>query len=123
MVDDSGVRRTKTGWSVRVQMIEQRTGRLVNRKTTVRGSKQDARRVRDELRAELDHTQNPALCAELDRLYSFVLDCITEANMTGESSKLHAAARALNGVARRNDARAARHHRAAFNVVVWKAEF
>jgi flagellar protein FliS len=54
-----------------------------------------AHAVVSELRAELDHTQNPALCAELDRLYSFVLDCITEANMTGEVKKLHAATRVL----------------------------
>jgi flagellar secretion chaperone FliS len=54
-----------------------------------------AHAVVSELRATLDHTQNPALCGELDRLYSFVLDCITEANMTGNIDKLHAAVRVL----------------------------
>jgi len=54
-----------------------------------------AHAIVSELRATLDHTQNPALCGELDRLYSFVLDCITEANMTGNAEKLHAAARVL----------------------------
>jgi flagellar protein FliS len=54
-----------------------------------------AHAIVSELRAELDHTQNPALCSELDRLYSFVLDCITEANMTGDVSKLQAASRIL----------------------------
>lgn len=54
-----------------------------------------AHAIVSELRATLDHTQNPALCGELDRLYSFVLDCITEANMTANAEKLHAAVRVL----------------------------
>lgn len=53
MVDDSGIRKTSKGWSIRVSMIEKRTGRLVNRKVTISGTKADARRRRDELRAEL----------------------------------------------------------------------
>lgn len=55
-----------------------------------------AHAIVSELRATLDHTQNPALCGELDRLYSFVLDCITEANMTASAEKLHAAVRVLD---------------------------
>jgi flagellar protein FliS len=54
-----------------------------------------AHAIVSELRATLDHTQNPALCGELDRLYSFVLDCITESNMTANAEKLHAAVRVL----------------------------
>lgn len=48
-----------------------------------------------ELRANLDHTQNPQLCGELDRLYSYVLDCITEANMKADSDKLVPAVRVM----------------------------
>jgi len=48
-----------------------------------------------ELRAELDHTRAPELCAELARLYTYVLDCITEANITVSSKKLESAVRVL----------------------------
>jgi flagellar protein FliS len=49
-----------------------------------------------ELRAVLDHTQSPELCAELERLYVFVLDCITEANMKADAEKLKPALRVLD---------------------------
>jgi flagellar protein FliS len=54
-----------------------------------------AHAIVNELRATLDHTQNPALCGELERLYSFVLDCITESNMNADATKLHGAVRVL----------------------------
>ncbi len=54
-----------------------------------------AHAIVSELRATLDHTQNPALCGELDRLYTYVLDCITEANMKADSTKLQPAVRVL----------------------------
>jgi integrase len=58
MVTDEGIKQlTKTTWLVRVKRVEKKTGRMVNRKRTVTGSKADARRVRDELRAELASTQ------------------------------------------------------------------
>ena len=38
-----------------------------------------AHAVVSELRANLDHTRAPELCAELDRLYVYVLDCINDA--------------------------------------------
>ena len=50
-----------------------------------------AHAVVSELRNNLDHTRAPELCAELDRLYVFVLDCITEANMKCETKPLDAA--------------------------------
>jgi flagellar protein FliS len=54
-----------------------------------------AHAIVSELRATLDHTQNPALCGELERLYVFVLDCITEANMKADAEKLKPALRVL----------------------------
>lgn len=48
-----------------------------------------------ELQANLDHTHAPELCSELDRLYVFVLDCITEANMSLNVEKLSHAIRVL----------------------------
>jgi integrase len=57
MATDEGIKQlTKTRWLVRVKRVEKRTGRVVNRKTTVTGTKADARRVRDELRADLAST-------------------------------------------------------------------
>jgi flagellar protein FliS len=55
-----------------------------------------AHAIVSELRATLDHSQNPALCSELDRLYTYVLDCITEANMKLDANKLQAAMRVLD---------------------------
>jgi flagellar protein FliS len=49
-----------------------------------------------ELNATLDESRAPELCAELQRLYEFVLDCITEANMKANADKLHAAIRVLD---------------------------
>jgi integrase len=46
----------KNLWRVRVKQVEKRTGKVVNRKATVTGSKADAVRVRDEIRAELKST-------------------------------------------------------------------
>jgi len=52
-----------------------------------------AHAIVSELRATLDPSRAEALCSELERLYVFVLDCITEANMKANSEKLHAAIR------------------------------
>lgn len=58
MADDEGIKQlSKTKWQVRVKRIQKATGREVNRKATVTGTKADARRVRAELRAELASTQ------------------------------------------------------------------
>lgn len=57
-MDDDGIKPLGKGlWLVRVKRIEAATGRVRNRKATVQGSKADARRKRDELRAELASTQ------------------------------------------------------------------
>lgn len=48
-----------------------------------------------ELRAQLDHTRAPELCAELDRLYVYVLDCITESNMKTDPKPLAHACKVL----------------------------
>lgn len=58
MADDDGIKQlTKTTWLVRVKRKEKKTGRIRNLKRRVTGTKADARRARDELRAELDSTQ------------------------------------------------------------------
>lgn len=54
-----------------------------------------AHAIVSELRANLDPTRAPELCAELDRLYVFVLDAITEANMKAESKPLPPAIKVL----------------------------
>lgn len=41
-----------------------------------------------ELRVNLDTTQAPELTAELDRLYEYVLSCITEANTKADEKLL-----------------------------------
>lgn len=57
MADDEGIKRVgPTTWKVRVKRIAKATGRTENRKATVEGTKTDARRRRDELRAELEST-------------------------------------------------------------------
>jgi len=57
-MDDEGIKPIgKNLWSVRVKRISAATGKTVNRKATVAGSKADARHKRDELRAELASTQ------------------------------------------------------------------
>jgi len=57
-MDDEGIKQIgKNLWAVRVKRISAATGKTVNRKATVGGSKADARRKRDELRAELASTQ------------------------------------------------------------------
>jgi len=48
-----------------------------------------------ELRATLDPSRSAQLCEELDRLYVYVLDCITEANMKADPEMLHVAVRVL----------------------------
>lgn len=48
-----------------------------------------------ELRANLDHTRAPELCAELDRLYVYVLDCLNEANMKVDAAPLANATKVL----------------------------
>jgi len=48
-----------------------------------------------ELRANLDPTRAPELCAELDRLYVFVLDRITDANIKADAKPLAAAVKVL----------------------------
>lgn len=57
-----------------------------------------AHAIVSELRAELDHTRSPELCGELDRLYTYVLDCITEANMKLDTKKLESAIRVLESL-------------------------
>ena len=54
-----------------------------------------AHAVVSELRNNLDHTRAPELCAELDRLYVFVLDCITESNLKADAKPLAGACRVL----------------------------
>ncbi|MET0343959.1 MAG: flagellar export chaperone FliS [Polyangiales bacterium] len=54
-----------------------------------------AHAVISELRANLDHTRAPDLCNELDRLYVYVLDCITEANMKTDAKPLAHACKVL----------------------------
>jgi flagellar secretion chaperone FliS len=54
-----------------------------------------AHAVVSELRNNLDHTRAPELCAELDRLYVFVLDCITEANTKADPKPLTGACKVL----------------------------
>jgi len=57
MANDEGIREIGRGrFQVRVKRIDQRTGRQVNRKSTVTGTRADARRVRDERRSELGST-------------------------------------------------------------------
>jgi len=50
-----------------------------------------AHAVVSELRANLDHTRAPEITNELDRLYVYVLDCITEANMKAAPEPLEPA--------------------------------
>jgi flagellar secretion chaperone FliS len=54
-----------------------------------------AHAIVSELRANLDPTRAPELCAELDRLYVFVLDGITEANMKASAKPLAPAIKVL----------------------------
>jgi len=57
MATDEGIKQIgKSRWQVRVKRIEKRTGRQVNRKATVTGTKADALRARDALRDELAST-------------------------------------------------------------------
>ena len=48
-----------------------------------------------ELRCNLDPERAPELCAELERLYVYVLDCITEANMKADAKALVPAIKVL----------------------------
>lgn len=55
---DDGIKQLgKNRWAIRVKRRAAATGRMVNRKATITGSRADARRVRDEMRAELAATQ------------------------------------------------------------------
>lgn len=54
-----------------------------------------AHAIVSELRANLDHTRAPELCAELDRLYVFVLDRLTDANAKADAKPLVAAIKVL----------------------------
>lgn len=57
MSDDEGIKRlSRDRWQVRVKRYEARTGKQRNRKLTITGTKTDALRVRDQLRAELAST-------------------------------------------------------------------
>lgn len=50
-----GIRQlSRTRWSVRVKRVDRATGKVVNRKATIEGSKADAVRKRDAMRAELE---------------------------------------------------------------------
>jgi flagellar protein FliS len=55
-----------------------------------------AHAIVSELRANLEPTRAPELCAELDRLYVYVLDCITEANLKADAKQLAPAIKVLN---------------------------
>jgi flagellar secretion chaperone FliS len=54
-----------------------------------------AHAIVSELRTNLDPTHAPELCAELDRLYGYVLDCITEANLKMDAKPLAPAIKVL----------------------------
>jgi flagellar secretion chaperone FliS len=54
-----------------------------------------AHAVVSELRINLDRERAPELCAELDRLYLFILECITEANMKCDPKLLDGAIKVL----------------------------
>lgn len=54
-----------------------------------------AHAIVSELRTNLDPTHAPELCAELDRLYMYVLDCITEANFKADAKSLAPAIKVL----------------------------
>ncbi|HEY6876403.1 MAG TPA: flagellar export chaperone FliS [Polyangiales bacterium] len=54
-----------------------------------------AHEIVSEMRANLDASKAPELCAELDRLYVYVLDCITEANMKVDAKPLAGALKVL----------------------------
>lgn len=57
-MNDEGIKQLgKNRWQVRVKRLSASTGKTVNRKATVEGTIADARRKRDELRAELASTQ------------------------------------------------------------------
>lgn len=45
-----------------------------------------AHAIVSELSATLDHERAPELCEELERLYDYVLHCITEANVRADGS-------------------------------------
>jgi flagellar secretion chaperone FliS len=54
-----------------------------------------AHEIVSELQANLDPTRAPELCAELNRLYVYVLECITAANMKGDAKHLAPAIKVL----------------------------
>jgi flagellar protein FliS len=54
-----------------------------------------AHAVVSELRINLDRERAPELCAELDGLYLFILECITEANIKCETKPLDGAIKVL----------------------------
>jgi flagellar protein FliS len=54
-----------------------------------------AHAIVSELRANLDASKAPELCEELDRLYVYVLDCITEANTKMDEKPLTGALKVL----------------------------
>lgn len=57
MIDDVGIRELGAGrWEVRVPRVDTHTGKRVNRKATVRGTRADALRERDRIRVELTAT-------------------------------------------------------------------
>lgn len=52
-------------------------------------------RITTELRAALDHAVAPALCANLDALYGFVIDRLVLANLRLDTRSLDEAARVM----------------------------
>lgn len=54
-----------------------------------------AHAIVSELRNNLDPSHAPQLVAELDQLYGFVLDCISEANVQADRTKIEPAVRVL----------------------------
>lgn len=56
-MDDEGIKQIgRNLYAIRVKRIDKSTGRVKNRKATVEGTRADARRKRDEIRAELGST-------------------------------------------------------------------
>jgi integrase len=80
MASDTGIKQLgKNRWLVRVKQVEKRTGRMVNRKQTVTGSKADAVRVRAEICAELKST---ALARPRIRLREFAASWLEQREPT-----------------------------------------
>lgn len=79
-----------------LKFIRQASESIANRHYGAKGVQLTrAHAIVSELRTNLDPTHAPELCAELDRLYTYVLDCITEANFTVDAKPLAPAIKVL----------------------------